>query len=229
MKALSANQIVTIPYEPSDEQSQEFADLRKVAISEGKSEVEAVYAAVGAMSEKYYATVPIACCKGCNVCCYQITTVTPPEWKVIETYIKKTFVGEELVGLKQHLGQAIRRYVDYHSENARRIQANPLTVLNDSVGIPCPFLNAEGGCDIYPVRPIDCWTFTSTVRCAKVVGQEGSAQLRFQYEVDAMSALTEIAEATGELLSVAPMLNFLIKFTLFRKNRKKEKKRRNSP
>ena len=83
-------------------------------------------------------------CTGCGKCCYG----TPGSH-----YIKVT--GEEMERIRDFLGVGQdwfrRRYIESLEPGESGIRLNP-----DGA---CPFLDGDGKCSIYPIRPVQCRTY----------------------------------------------------------------------
>ncbi|MDT8420044.1 MAG: YkgJ family cysteine cluster protein [Desulfuromonadales bacterium] len=91
----------------------------------------------------------IACRAGCKSCCVVNVAVLLPEAIAIAEYLRRwpQAEREEVVARLDELWRAIRGLTD-----DERI----------SVAQPCAFLDADGACRIYPVRPLLCRSITST-------------------------------------------------------------------
>lgn len=177
-----------------------FESVVEVKMDQGLSFVMAVYKTL----DEYWnmeirnSGVKLACHKGCSFCCYQMVTCTKME---IDEIIN--FINEMERTLQRSLKRRINRFVikwqRYYRENKAALAINPLQatkeeslaviqkVHKDWRGKPCPFLNQEGACDIYPVRIIDCRTASSLTPCdpsdpKHVKDQEDSKRFRFECE-----------------------------------------------
>ncbi len=106
------------------------------------------------------------CQQGCNYCCYPPVSAAVPEVANIAAYIQSQLPVAEQQRLKQRVEQV------YH-------QVHPMTgTQRASISLACPFLQ-EGGCSIYPVRPLACRGHNSTSRpaCQKVFEQPANQRL----------------------------------------------------
>jgi Fe-S-cluster containining protein len=116
--------------------------------------------------------IQLACRQGCSACCYQMVTCTPLEFEVILRYVNS--LTEDL---KQRIIMGTNKVVGdwrrYHAKNPRFFVGTAegvMKVHRDWNQRPCPFLSKEdGSCRIYPVRPIDCRTFTSLETCQRPI------------------------------------------------------------
>jgi Fe-S-cluster containining protein len=90
--------------------------------------------------------------------------------------------------------------------------ADPTTLAVDWWGKPCVFLGNGGQCRIYEVRPIDCRTYVSPVRCT-LQNNRGVLRQRYRWERWANTMiLEEEARQRGiplERVGITPMLAWL--------------------
>lgn len=80
-----------------------------------------------------------ACARGCSHCCHQRVEVTAPE---------AFWIARWLAGASPTRLQSIERAAERHA----RLTAREHFLQQ----VACPFLDADGGCSIYEVRPIAC-------------------------------------------------------------------------
>lgn len=110
----------------------------------------------------------LACGPGCDVCCRQPIPVTPLEFLLMRVWLR--FRADE--------------------DSRARLEARHLTRLRDEpspLRRPCPFL-LEGGCTVYPVRPLACRRYlVLDRRCAP--GEDCSASRPEDLLVPARHAL----------------------------------------
>ncbi len=85
----------------------------------------------------------VACKAGCDHCCHQVVSVTPPEALAIVDHLRKSRSTVELTLIGERLAEAHERGRDL------------TTTERYSLEHPCPFLEA-GQCAIYEVRPLSC-------------------------------------------------------------------------
>ena len=92
---------------------------------------------------------PVACKLGCSHCCVLSVSVLLPEAVAIAAWLSMHCAGAGCAAqLKRLQAHALRvRWM----EDSERIHKQ----------IACPFLDARGGCGIYPVRPLVCRSVTS--------------------------------------------------------------------
>lgn len=89
----------------------------------------------------------LACGPGCDVCCRQPIPVTPLEFLCMRAWLHLHVTADSRAGLEAHLLTRIRE------------EPSPLRR-------PCPFL-LDGGCAVYPVRPLACRRYLALDRrCA---------------------------------------------------------------
>ncbi len=109
--------------------------------------------------------ITLACKKGCSACCYTMVTCMEREMDEIVKYVREIprAVRRPLV---RELEKVAIKWRNYYEQNKSALTANPFQAFKDWQGKPCPFLNkTRGGCEIYPVRIIDCRTLTSLIPC----------------------------------------------------------------
>ncbi len=92
----------------------------------------------------------IACGPGCGTCCAVYVSVLIPEAIAIAAHLRERLPPEALALLRARLDEECRRLRWVDAEERVRL------------GIPCVFLDADGRCTIYPVRPLTCRSVTST-------------------------------------------------------------------
>lgn len=91
----------------------------------------------------------IDCKAGCDTCCRVHVAVLKPETLIIADYLKTKHTDEELIKLKDDMAELC---LDIKAlDEIERIFANK----------PCVFLDCNGACSIYPVRPLLCRSITS--------------------------------------------------------------------
>jgi len=84
--------------------------------------------------------LPVACRRGCCECCYLTVSVTFGEALTVAGYVVAT--RPDLI---PRLEATAARVATYADRDARRRAV-----------IPCAFLEADGSCAVYPVRPMAC-------------------------------------------------------------------------
>lgn len=91
----------------------------------------------------------IACAKGCSVCCRVNVAVLSPEVSAIKHYLYANRTETEMESLKKKLTELYRdvRYLD----EEERLFTNR----------QCAFLEDDGSCGIYEMRPFLCRSVTS--------------------------------------------------------------------
>lgn len=103
----------------------------------------------------------IACEYGCGSCCMLNVAVLFPEVVAIVDYVLESWPPERQRGLIRRVAQLSRRVAGLDDEERLSLQE------------PCAFLDEQGACAIYPVRPLICRSVTSTdaVRCREVLDE----------------------------------------------------------
>ncbi|MFY9463026.1 MAG: YkgJ family cysteine cluster protein [Candidatus Sungiibacteriota bacterium] len=155
-----------------------------------------------------------ACDKYCNLCCYQLVDATPGEIGLIWQYLKNLPYAEKKKW-RGRLQRAANAWNKYISQTPRLLfPTDPIATLKgismDWRGTPCPFLEDNGACGIYEVRPLPCRTTTSPIRCASsadVYDGMHALQCRYQSEQWAMELCIEERIADDTLYAA-----FLIQF-----------------
>ena len=130
--------------------------------------------------------VILACERGCGFCCHQLINVTKLEWQEIVKFID-TLPFRQKYWIKRRSDVAFQEWKRYdrslRSDQKTPTVANILRAYSDWMGkAPCPFLNGENSCDIYPVRPIMCRTYTSTHKCQSWDDDNDGRQFRFEFQ-----------------------------------------------
>lgn len=93
----------------------------------------------------------IHCRKGCSGCCHLAVHATFPEAVAVATLLSEQ-QKKCLAGHIDRLRDAIAELTDLKSY---------LKTHREKLG-PCPFLDAQGGCSIYSIRPLSCRALLST-------------------------------------------------------------------
>lgn len=137
--------------------------------------------------------MPMACCKGCSICCQQLVGCSLPEWAEIDKFLTENKLWEKI---KKRNRKYIRDWTNYRKENLAELQKNGIKALQDWFDKPCIFLN-KGICDIYPVRPMNCRTISSTRKCQEHSEKE-CRRFRWEYE----RWLTEIFWESGPCMVI---------------------------
>ncbi len=90
------------------------------------------------------------CDKGCSWCCHQPAVVTPPEALVLAAWLARERDGHACAALGERL--------DGHARRAAGLD----TAARFADRLPCAFLQDDGACGVYPVRPLQCRAVHST-------------------------------------------------------------------
>ncbi|WP_298151145.1 YkgJ family cysteine cluster protein [Flavobacterium sp.] len=137
-------------------------------------------------------TSQVACINGCSHCCYQLVSVSAPEVFRIARYMNAsmpTAQKDELAGRIRNLNKATRGI----NEKARV-----------SIKKPCAFLNADGRCSIYEVRPLACAEFTSyNVQDCKRGQRIGFKPLGIIHEKARMVVFNAVRQGLHDGLAIA--------------------------
>ena len=92
----------------------------------------------------------IACSAGCGTCCQVHVAVLEPEALHIAAYLRQTRSATELAELRRRMNRLCIAIEGLDEEERA------------ACGCHCVFLDSEGHCTIYPVRPLLCRAVTST-------------------------------------------------------------------
>lgn len=108
---------------------------------------------------------PYACRSGCSACCRQLVLCTAPEALLIAHRLRSTLGGNALAATRARL-------------EAQSTAATGLDVLGYArARISCAFLDAQGACTVYPVRPLGCRALKSFSAAACDRTPESAADL----------------------------------------------------
>lgn len=171
--------------------------------------VEAVYRVTDELTEQEIARsgIEIACEKGCSFCCSQIVTVADDEWLAIE----KCFIRlpeATMEKLYRRTKEILPLWTKWWRERRDESHEHPEVLYRDWAGIACVFLNEEGACDIYPVRPIDCRRVSSPVRC-QTLDQPGRRGFTFPWHAWALQLLNDYQVQEYHRQSSTPLLAWM--------------------
>jgi uncharacterized protein len=151
------DEIVMIDREYSDthymkiiEMNESITPNSKISIEEALSKLEQLYNLYDEAVEplqKY-----ISCKKGCNTCCNLAVDMTEIEAELIKKFVIENFTKEKIDIIERNL-------------SISRLYCPDTEVLNRTEGLkfkyfklkrPCDFLDENGECSIYKVRPLAC-------------------------------------------------------------------------
>lgn len=123
-----------------------FAILAEVpSVASAVALARAVMASMSRLAEGMLARAPagaVACRRGCDHCCHQSVSVTPPEALAIVEHLQQK--------ARPALARLVARVGDLHLRTAGLSAAKRF-----SPEFPCPLLE-DGGCVAYEVRPLSC-------------------------------------------------------------------------
>lgn len=130
---------------------------------------------------------PLVCKTGCSGCCHQLVLCQPFEAHTILAYLAANpqklhdfraayaLWDKATVTVRQsYLDWAVNRYGQGEDDGKHEFM-DYLT--------PCPFLNAEGLCNIYPVRPYGCRTCVALDPACSTPATGQSGTLHLQYSL----------------------------------------------
>jgi hypothetical protein len=108
---------------------------------------------------------PYACRAGCSACCRQLVLCTAPEALLIAHRLRTTLDRNALAAMQARL-------------EAQSAAAVGLDVMGYArARISCAFLDAQGACTVYPVRPMGCRALKSFSAAACGRPPESAADL----------------------------------------------------
>jgi Fe-S-cluster containining protein len=85
----------------------------------------------------------VACRAGCDHCCHQSVSVTPPEALAVVAHLRETLAPDALASFAVRLAERVERTRELSTDE------------RFSPELPCLFLR-DGSCSIYAVRPLVC-------------------------------------------------------------------------
>ena len=124
-------------------------------------------AAVHTVYSRWVERFPLACQKGCAACCTGSVTMTSLEGEVILDFINKNNRGKWLLHklAKTAPGKSKAAItLNQYAAACLKHQEVGEAALGSWDFTPCVFLD-ENMCSLYEVRPFDCRSFGSLVRC----------------------------------------------------------------
>lgn len=132
--------------------------------------VDRAYAAIAAQGGRP------ACRKGCRWCCVQTVAMSAFEAAPLIEHVRRTWTDEQRATLLERTRRVLAA-LSTHATDADRIRQR----------IPCVFLQDDGACGIYDVRPLACRVFNSQdlAACLRVFEQGDLSQPPPGYSVSA--------------------------------------------
>lgn len=118
--------------------------------------------------ESWASELKLACHRGCAACCTRNVTITRTEGELIVTALQQEEARLQWITEKLPVKGKSGRPLMSTNEWARRcLEDGEISEgLETQVLEPCPFLDEQQGCSIYPLRPFSCRCFGSSVDCA---------------------------------------------------------------
>lgn len=118
--------------------------------------VDRAYAAIEAQGGRP------ACRKGCHWCCVQTVAMSVFEAAPLVEHVRRTWTAEQRAALLERC-RSVLATLSTHATDADRIRQR----------IPCVFLQDDGACGVYDVRPLACRVFNSQdlAACLRVFEQ----------------------------------------------------------
>jgi Fe-S-cluster containining protein len=106
--------------------------------------------------------LPIACARGCNVCCEELVIVYLPEALAVARWLRsaagaeaRAWFLEKYPSWRERAGDGIEREAELNADYTRREEYERAHKEQWQRRVMCAF-NHEGACSIYPVRPMLC-------------------------------------------------------------------------
>jgi Fe-S-cluster containining protein len=121
------------------------------------------------------------CSTGCGICCHQLVGCTDLEWNPIVHFLL-TLPEKEKYWFRRRVKPLLVQLRRYFDRNPKIFQYRIRDPIREWQGTPCPFLTQQMACLIYPVRPIDCRTMSSTNVCTVWDELPGVKRMRFPWE-----------------------------------------------
>ncbi len=116
--------------------------------------------------ETWASDLKLACHKGCAACCTRNVTMTQAEGELILAGLEKDSRLEWLLARLQLEGDIGRPLITTNEWAECCLEGREVGEEDEQVLTPCPLLNRDQSCSIYPLRPFSCRCFGSTVDCA---------------------------------------------------------------
>ncbi|MCY9708336.1 YkgJ family cysteine cluster protein [Paenibacillus alvei] len=109
------------------------------------------------------------CRKGCAACCSHSILVNGFEVEVILNYIERNYDYETRKAIKQRINDTANRLdatlgpAPRNTNELKNILEHEEEIKTNyfELQLPCPLLNEQQECMVYPVRPSPCWTYRS--------------------------------------------------------------------
>ncbi len=132
------------------------------------------------------------CARGCRACCWHwVEDVNSFEAEILADYVRRTYPErveqivqtcredvEAIAELDAVVARKLReREAEIREQNARIDNVDLLLACFYRLRRPCPLLNSDGSCSVYPVRPLTCRiyvSFSEPYRCDPDYIDEGT-------------------------------------------------------
>jgi Fe-S-cluster containining protein len=153
----------------------------------------------------------ISCRAGCGACCRQLVPITPPEAHDLAVYLR-SLPNPRRRELQARFAAARVRLQDgnmletlLHPERVSEDNKESLALRYFSLGIPCPFLEAES-CSIHPRRPIVCREYLVTSDAAHCATPRADTISMVTLAGKVSSALARVDAGDGENPPWVPLI-----------------------
>lgn len=140
-------------------------------LSNGLRVVKDIYTMADKGIEQFSSYAP--CSKGCSHCCSLYLECTPVEAELIRRHLKETRTEEELMEIKSYIDKInnnVRTADSPHNMKEEELRNMYHKYLKENN--PCMFLNGEGACSIYEVRPLRCRSFIVFSSSEECIGHD---------------------------------------------------------
>lgn len=102
--------------------------------------------------------IKTTCVARCNHCCKQPIFLCSTDVKIMLPSIKR-MSNQELSTLKVRVEEVCKKISEIFGEVDIDVLPDNFKEIYFQENIPCVFVNAQGNCSIYDVRPTTCWAY----------------------------------------------------------------------
>lgn len=127
-----------------------------ISVTRGKEQLKNIYSIMDEGLEEYHKQS--SCKKGCNICCCDYLDCSAVEAELIREYIINKFKKDKINVFEEYIKTNIDNSPKSEIINNCKSEAEISKIVNSYFDkkIKCIFLDINGECSIYPVRPISC-------------------------------------------------------------------------
>jgi Fe-S-cluster containining protein len=146
---------------------------------------------------------PNCCKKGCSFCCHQNIRIVHSEELTITDYLDRNVSVE----VKKKIKVQLFNWLEYFNLKTpdRILEEKDIAIFEKQIAtdrVPCPFL-IDGGCSIYPVRPLPCRTHiveSHPENCDKNILRDSNSFTKYFRDVKAVDLLKSAPNNSIRLL-----------------------------